>query len=86
MLPKPWPLDHALRKVEELCAIHEANVTIALSVSDSNRIEKKTGRPSSTRVRPVERRTGVSGVRGHTDSTDKRGAVQLVPKNHASNK
>ena len=30
MLPKPWPPDHALRKVEELCAIHKANVTIAL--------------------------------------------------------
>ena len=46
VLPKPWPPDHALRKVEELCAIHKANVTIALSVSDANRIEKKTGRPS----------------------------------------
>jgi hypothetical protein len=38
--------DHALRKVEEPCAIHKSNVTIALSVSDRNRIEKKTGRAS----------------------------------------
>ena len=30
MLPKPWPPDHALRKVEALCAIHKANVTVAL--------------------------------------------------------
>ena len=29
-MPKPWPPDHALRKVEELCAIHKANVTVAL--------------------------------------------------------
>ena len=29
MLPKPWPPDHALRKVEELCAIHNANGMIA---------------------------------------------------------
>ena len=33
VLPKPWPPDHALRKVEELCAILRLNVTIALSVS-----------------------------------------------------
>ena len=30
MLPKPWPSEHALRKVEELCAIHKANVGVAL--------------------------------------------------------
>jgi hypothetical protein len=46
VLPKPWSPGRALRKVEKLCAIHEANVTIASSVSDANRIEKKTGRPS----------------------------------------
>jgi hypothetical protein len=42
VLPKPWPPDHASRKVEGLCAIHKANVTIALSVSDgdANRIER----------------------------------------------
>jgi len=30
VLPKPWPSEHALRKVEELCAIHKANVGVAL--------------------------------------------------------
>jgi len=29
VLPKPWPPDHALRKVEELCVIRKANAMIA---------------------------------------------------------
>jgi len=47
VLPKPWPLDHALRKVEELCAIHNANGMIALlfQPDHANRIEKKKGPP-----------------------------------------
>ena len=64
MLPKPWPLHHALRKVEELCAIHEANVTIALLFQMLIELKRKTGRPMHVRGRPVERRTGVRGKGG----------------------
>ena len=45
MLPKPWPPDHASRKVEALCAIQKANVTIAvlLQACDTKQTKKKTG-------------------------------------------
>ena len=51
MLPKPRPPDHALRKVEERCAIHKANVTIALLFRDANRIKKKRALSSGSSAR-----------------------------------
>jgi len=41
VLPKPWPPDHALRKVDALCAIHKANVTLALLFQPTTLIELK---------------------------------------------
>jgi hypothetical protein len=41
VLPKPWPLDHALRKVEERCAIHNANVTVALLLQTPVEMKRK---------------------------------------------
>ena len=46
VLPKPWPPDHALRKVGALlCAIHKSNVTVALLFQTLIEL-KKTGRHS----------------------------------------
>ena len=70
VLPKPWPPDHASRKVEALCAIHKANVTIALSVSDgdANRIEKKralsSGSSARKRLHAIVRTCDNGGVHG----------------------
>ena len=44
VLPKPWPPDHASRKVEALCAIHKANVTTRFLFQTATLIElKETG-------------------------------------------
>ena len=40
MLPKPWPLDHALREGRVLCAIRKANVTVALLFQTLNELKK----------------------------------------------
>jgi len=45
VLPKPWPLGHALRKVEELCAIRKSNVTVALLFQTPIELKRKKGRP-----------------------------------------
>ena len=61
MLPKPWSPDHALRNVEALYAIRNANGMIALLFQTLIELKRK-GRANRHRARPVEYRTGVSGV------------------------
>jgi hypothetical protein len=64
VLPKPWPPDHALREREELCAIHEANVTTAL-LFQSQTNEKRAAHACTRAALGTNRRSygGVRGVR-----------------------
>src|SRR6476620_4235162 len=81
--PKPWPPDCALRKVEELCAIHNANGMIALlfQPDHANRIEKKKGPPFC--MYAGGRWNSSAFLRGGKGGTpihrNKLGRVQLVP-------
>ena len=80
MLPKPWPLGHALRKVEELCAIRKSNVTVALLFQTPIELKRKKGRPMDVRGRPLEPIGVLTGwVRGTPIHGDKLGRVHLVP-------
>ena len=81
MLPKPWPPDHAFRKVEELCAIHNANGMIALLFLTPIELKRKKGRPMDVRGRPLEPIGALTGwVRGvRRFHGDKLGRAHLVP-------
>ena len=71
--------DRALRKVGALCAIHKANVTVALLFQTL--IKMKKGRPyACTRAALGTNRRSLGGVRGvRRIHGNKLGRVQLVP-------
>ena len=76
--PSLGPPDHALRKVEALCAIRKANVTVALLFQTLIELKRKTGRAHIASARPV---TGTApAVKGvNAGSRNKRDRVHMVP-------